>query len=79
MARFMGAIYAFEDEAYFFVIPAWITLGGFVSTKTINIDLDAYIADIDYDFGLDLWSYFFLADWSIFDRPLRIIGSSVSD
>ena len=46
--------------------------------NTLDLDFYGDIADIDYDFGLDLQSFSVLADWFVFDGPLRVTGGLVS-
>jgi len=46
--------------------------------NTVDFDFDGDISGIDYDFGLDFHSYSALADWFVFDGPLRITGGLIS-
>ena len=49
-----------------------------IGINTLDLDFDGDIADIDYDFELDLSSFSALVDWFVFDGPLRITGGLVS-
>ncbi|MHC4227949.1 MAG: hypothetical protein ACYSWW_07425 [Planctomycetota bacterium] len=49
-----------------------------VGLNTLNLDFDGDISDVEYDLGLDFFSFSALVDWYIFDDPFHLTGGLVS-
>ncbi len=49
-----------------------------VGLNTLGLDFDGDISDIEYDLGLDLFSFSALVDWYIFDDSFHLTGGLVS-
>ena len=49
-----------------------------VGLNTLNLDFDWDISDVEYDLGLDFFSFSALVDWYIFDDPFHLTGGLVS-
>lgn len=50
-----------------------------VGLNTLNLDFDDQeLGDVEYDLGIDLYSFSALVDWYIFDGPFHISGGALS-